>query len=243
MTPSPIRIAALSAALLAAQAFDAVAQEPVDVELVLAADGSGSIDDEELRLQREGYARAITHPRVLEVITSGYHRSIAVAFVEWGGALSQHTVVDWHHIRDAASAQAFAEALLAAPRMAQGYNSISGAIDHSAALIRSNAYEGANKVIDVSGDGPQIGGRPLAVSRMEALAEGITINGLVVKSRGGGYPGPRGEPLEEHYRNDVIGGPGSFVMVADQDLSFADAILNKLILEVAGRTPPQTVAR
>ena len=226
-----------------ARRASAWAAEPVDVELVLAADGSGSIDDEELRLQREGYARAVTHPRVLEVITSGYHRSIAIAFVEWGGALSQHTIVDWHRIHDEASARAFAAALLAAPRAARGYNSISGAIDYAAALIRNNAFDGANKVIDVSGDGPQIGGRPLAVSRMEAMAEGITINGLVVKSRGGGYPGPRGEPLEEHYENDVIGGPGSFVMIADEQLSFADAILNKLILEVASRPSRQSARR
>ncbi len=220
--------------LLAVPVGAALAQQPVDVELVLAADGSPSIDDQELRLQREGYAAAITDPSVLRVITGGYHGAIAVAFIEWGGPSSQETIVDWHLISDQASAQTFADKLLAAPSVAIGYNSISGAIDYAAAMIADNAYEGVSKIIDISGDGPQIGGRPVAFARMEALTAGITINALVVKSPGGGYPGPSGEPLEVHYANDIIGGPGSFVVVADEKLSFADAILNKLLREVAG---------
>jgi Protein of unknown function (DUF1194) len=237
--PRPIVLLVLF--LLTIPAGGVIAQQPVDVELVLAADGSPSIDDQELRLQREGYAAAITDPSVLRVITGGYSGAIAVAFVEWGGPLSQETIVDWHLIRDQASARVFADKLLAAPRMAIGYNSISGAIDHAAALIADNAYDGVRKIIDISGDGPQIGGRPVAFSRMEALTAGITINALVVKSPGGGYPGPSGEPLEDHYANDIIGGPGSFVMIADEKLSFADAILNKLLREVAGG-PASTVA-
>jgi len=214
----------------------------VDLELVLAADGSGSIDADEFRTQRQGYADALTHPRVLQAIAGGYHGAIAVAYTEWGGADSQHTIVDWQVIRDAASARAFADKLLAAPRRAQGYNSISGAIAHGQALIEGNDFAAARRVIDVSGDGPQIGGPPLAPIRNGAVLAGITINALVVKRPGGGYPGPGGMPLDRHYERDVIGGRGSFVMVADETIGFTDALLNKLVMEIAGGRAPARYA-
>lgn len=210
------------------------AGEAVDLELVLAADGSGSIDEDELRVQREGYAEAVTSAKVLSAILSGPYGAVALAYIEWGGPDSQHTIVDWAVIRDEASAGAFAEQLVAAPRMAIGYNSISGAIDYAAAKIDGNQIDGARKIIDVSGDGPQIGGRPVQAARDEAVLSGITINALVVTRPGGGYPGPGGMPLVEHYERDVIGGFGAFVMTADETTSFADAIRNKLVLEIAG---------
>jgi hypothetical protein len=216
------------------------APEAVDLELVLAADGSGSIDDYEFRLQRAGYAAAMTSARVLDAIATGYHGAIAVAYVEWGGASSQHTLVDWTVVRDQASARVFADALQAAPRMAVGYNSISGAIDHAARLIATDDHDAPRKIIDVSGDGPQIGGRPVEAARAEAVISGITINALVIKSPGGGYPGPGGMPLDLHYRRDVIGGSGAFVMVADDRQSFPEAIVRKLILEIAGTSPAET---
>jgi len=225
--------AALAAAVLWAWPPPAQALEPVDLELVFAADGSGSIDDEELALQRQGYAAAITHPKVLAAIRGNYRQAIAVAYVEWGGPLSQHTIVDWTKIADQASARAFAERLVAEPRRAESYNSISAAIDYSASLIHTNAYEGARKIIDVSGDGPQIGGRPLSAARAEAVLSGITINVLVIAGPSGHLSGPRGEHLVDHYRNDVIGGKGAFVMTAVNREHFAQAILKKLILEIA----------
>jgi hypothetical protein len=215
----------------------AAAQEAVDLELVLAADGSGSIDDDEMRLQRSGYAAAITHPSVLKAIRSGYRQAIAVAYVEWGAPESQHTIVDWSVIRDEESARTFAAKLIHTPRAAYGFNSISNAIHYSAELIRSNAYKGERAIIDVSGDGPQMGGRLLELVRAETVASGITINALVIDTPGGGYPGPSGEPLADHYRNDVIGGFRSFVMVAENRRNFAHAILRKLILEIASREP------
>lgn len=224
-------LAALVSALLTVAAL--ARAETVDLELALAADGSGSIDAEELRLQRAGYAEAISHPAVLAAIRSGHHQAIAVTYIEWGGPTSQHTIVDWAVIRDEASARAFAERLQAAPRQAVGYNSISGAIDFAAARIHDNQHDGVRKVIDVSGDGPQIGGRPLALARADALAAGITINALAIDSPGGGYRGPRGEPLPEHYQRDVIGGPGAFMMVAEDRLHFRQAILQKMLLEIA----------
>ena len=216
------------------------ADEAVDLELVLAADGSGSIDDNELRFQREGYATAITHPRVLGAIRGGFNQAIAVAYIEWGGPYSQHTIVDWTRIDGPESAAAFARKLTTTPRMAEGYNSISEAIAYATELIAGNAYRGARRIIDVSGDGPQIGGRSLIEVKALAFAHGITINALVVKSPGGGFPGPGGEALEEHYRDDVIGGRGAFVTIAENRKEMAAAILKKLILEIASLPPPKT---
>jgi hypothetical protein len=210
----------------------------VDLELVLAADGSGSIDDAELALQRDGYADAIGHPEVLASIASGGIGRIALAYVEWGGATSQHTIVDWTVIDGPAAAAGFAEALRSRPRAARGWNSISGALDHAAALIADPAIEGTRKVIDVSGDGPQHGGRPVELARDEAVAAGITINALVLAAPGsGGHSGPGGMALADHYTLSVIGGFGAFVMTADRGESFRRAILAKLIREIADARP------
>lgn len=215
-------------------AFPATAAEKVDVELVLAADGSGSIDEAEFRLQRRGYARAIAHPLVLNAIKGGEFQRIAVMYVEWGAPDSVETIVDWAVIRDAATAKAFAAKLLAAPRKAYGYNSISAAIAVSTRHILTNKYDGKQKIIDISGDGPQLNGPSLPIVRAAALKAGITINAIAIKSRGGGSVRlRRGQPLERHYAQDVIGGPGSFVMVATEKTPFEEVILKKLIRELA----------
>lgn len=211
--------------------------EPVDVELVLAADGSGSIDDDELAFQRRGYADAIRSPEVLGAIRTGAIGAIAVAYIEWGGPTSQHTIVDWTVIRDAASAEAFAQALIERPRAAYGYNSISAAIDYSVFLAETNAHDGLKRVIDVSGDGPNIGGRPVTQARDEAVTKGFVVNALVVQRPSGSVRAPGGRPLSEHYERDVIGGPAAFVMIADERTSFADAVRRKMILEIAGLAP------
>ncbi|AWM86260.1 DUF1194 domain-containing protein [Microvirga sp. 17 mud 1-3] len=215
----------------------ALRAEPVDLELVFAADGSGSIDNDELRLQRQGWADALTSKDVLDGIRNGPIGAIAVAFMEWGGPSSQVLVVDWHVIRDAASAKVFAEKLVSAPRGATGYNSISNAIDFSVRLVEDNAHEGTRKVIDVSGDGPNMNGRPLAAARAEALAKGFTINALSIRRPGGRPGGPGGMALEDYYAQNVIGGPGAFVEIADEMRPFAVAARRKLLTEVAGHEP------
>ena len=207
--------------------------EAVDLELVFAADGSGSIDDDELRLQRRGWADALTSPDVLAAIRGGAIGAVAVAFMEWGGPQSQVLVVDWHVVRDAESARVFADRLLGAPRGASGYNSISNAINFSVRLVEGNGHEGTRKVIDVSGDGPSIGGRPLPAARADALAKGFTINALAIRRPGGRPGGPGGEPLEAYYAREVIGGPGAFVEIADEARPFATAARRKLLTEVA----------
>ena len=210
------------------------AAEKVDVELVLAVDGSGSIDDIEFALQRKGYARAISHPLVLNAIRGGEFQKIAVLFVEWGAPESVETIVGWTVIRGAASAKAFGDRLIAAPRQVFGYNSISAAIAYSTKQLLANAYDGRQKIIDISGDGPQINGPPLAVVRAAALKAGITINGLAIKTRTGtSFRSAFAVPLEDHYRQDVIGGPGAFVMSANEETPFEEVILSKLVREIA----------
>lgn len=226
--------------LLSLLVLPATAQpQRVDLELVLAADGSGSIDEDELRLQREGYAAAITSRRVLDAILEGPQRRIAVAMIEWGGAESQHVIVDWTIIDGLEAAQRFAAALLAAPRKAYGFNSISNAIVASTRMILGNHINSARKVIDVSADGGQFGGVPLPEARALALNAGITINGLAIHRAGSGRPGGTrfGISLEEHFGRDIIGGNGAFVIVAETNRNFADAVARKLILEIADQTP------
>ncbi len=231
------RLAAAIAVLSALFFVTPAIAEEVDVELVLAADGSGSIDNDELAFQRQGYAEAVMSTEVLNAIRDGIHGSIAVAYIEWGGPASQHTIVDWMVIRDEASASAFAEALVTRPRAAWGYNSISAAIDYSVHKLETNAHEGIRRVIDVSGDGPNIGGRSIHAARDDAVAKGIVINGLVIQRPGGQPRIAGGRPLSLVYEQDVIGGPASFVMVADENVSFADAVRRKMVLEIAGRLP------
>ena len=99
--------------------------------------------------------------------------------------------------------------------------------------MEENAYTALRKVIDVSGDAGQRGGVPLPVAREQVLAAGITINGLALHFRGGGLSGPLGQPLEQHFRDDLIGGPGAFVLAVEDPAKFVESLVNKLILEIA----------
>ena len=206
----------------------------VDLELVLAVDVSASVDEDEALLQRDGYVRALVDPRVVQAIENGPLGRIALTYVEWGGHLHQVTVVGWTVIDGAASARAFAETLARAPISAEVWTSISTAIDYSARLFDDNGLEGARRVIDVSGDGTNNRGRPEVEARDAAVAKGITINGLpIVNQRpnlGGGQP-PK--DLDKYYEAKVIGGPGAFMEVAEGFESFGEAILKKLIREIA----------
>jgi len=212
--------------------------EPVDLELVFAADGSGSIDDEELAFQRAGYAAAITDPVVLNAIRGGFHQKIAVAYVEWGSAFSQHTIVDWTVIDGPESAKRFADTLIAEPRAATGWNSISEAVAYSQNMLLSNKQVGTRMIIDVSADSGNYGGRSMALARADAIAADISINALVINKPGSGLPGLGPGSLADYFEREVIIGKGAFVIIARNRDEFADAILKKMILEVAG-TPPE----
>jgi len=210
--------------------------ETVDLELVLLADASGSIDDGEIRFQRQGYAQAITHPEVLAAIASGFTQRIAVTYVEWGEFTSQEIVVPWRIVDGAASARAFADELLSVPRRARGQNAIGSAIAVGQALIEDNEFDGLRKVIDISADSAYSwGGIPLPEARRAALAAGIVINGLAILCRDAECGGrPVSGDVEGAFARSIIGGPASFVLSTDSRERFAEAVRKKLILEIAG---------
>lgn len=212
------------------------AAERVDLELVLAVDISGSVDAFEARLQREGYLRALVHPKVVSAITSGEYRRIAVTYVEWAGSHFQNTVVDWTVIRDGASARAFAGRIAAAPVMVQRWTSISSAIDFGVRRLASNPHKGDRRVIDISGDGPNNSGLDVRAARDRAVSLKVTINGLpIVNDRLNPWGGPPSQDLDKYYADNVIGGPGAFIVVARGFKNFADAIRRKLVREIAWR--------
>jgi Protein of unknown function (DUF1194) len=225
----------LLAAMAAFPASAQEAREPVDLELVLLADATGSIDDVEIGLQRQGYADAMVDPQVLWAIANGGQNGrIAVAYVEWAAATSQDVVVDWMVVADEASARDFGARLMAAPRRAYGSNAIGSALLKGMVMIDGNRFEGWRKVIDLSGDSswnPQ--GPAVAIARDAILGAGIVINGLAILCRDACSGRPRFENLEAEYADKIVGGPGSFVVTADGRDSFAQAVRRKLILEIA----------
>ena len=214
---------------------------PVDVELVFLADASNSIDNGEIRFQRQGYANAMVHPDVLSAIAKGGLQKIAVTFIEWGDVMSQKTVVDWMEIKDLATAKRFADRLMGAPRQAYGSNAIGAALAAGHAAITNNAFEGHRKVIDFSGDSANNwSGPPIGEARKAALDDGLIINGLAILCRTDDCSGrPVAYDLEDAFAKQIIGGPGSFVITVDSAQSFADAVRRKLILELAGLKPGQ----
>ena len=217
--------------------------EPVDLELVLLADATGSIDDREIFFQRQGYADAITNPDILAAIALGPDQKIAVTYVEWGDEDSQEVVVPWRIIDGPKAAAEFAAALMVEPRRAFGRNAIGSAITFAQLLIESNGINGFRRVIDLSGDSANSWtGVPLEVARRNALAADIVINGLAILCRD-----CSGRPvyydLEEAYRRDIIGGPAAFVVTADDMASFATAVRKKLLLEIAGVPDEETFRR
>jgi hypothetical protein len=229
----------LALALAAAGNAAARAQAVVDLQLVLAVDVSGSVSDERFRLQQQGYAQAFRNWRVLEAIRSGSAQAIAVTMTQWTGPAQQAQVVPWMVITDETSILAFADAIERTTRQLYGGGtSISGAIDHAVTLFPGEsgangssrggiggAFKGGRLVVDISGDGANNRGRPSAEARDEAVAKGITINGLPILAL---EPG-----LDHYYQTNVIGGPNAFIVVAESYESFAEAVVRKLITEIA----------
>ncbi|MCB1476664.1 MAG: DUF1194 domain-containing protein [Rhodobiaceae bacterium] len=226
------------AVLLTVMPVTAWAQVEVDLELVLLADATGSIDEAEIRFQRQGYADAIVHPEVISAIKGSGNGRIAVTYVEWGHAASQHVVVGWTVIDSEETAAAFASALALPPRLANGGNAIGAALLFGKGLIETNYYDGLRKVIDLSADSAaNFSGPPIEVARDAVIAAGITINGLAVLCRGCSGQ-PINYDLEEAFRQRLIGGNRAFVVTAENASTFTSAVRRKLILEIAGRPEP-----
>jgi hypothetical protein len=227
--PTPTRRAVTASALAALAAGRTVAraaEAEVDLQLVLAVDASGSVSMGRYELQKRGYAAAFRDPRVLSAIRSGISQSITVTMFQWTGPRLQVHVVPWMVVKDEASAEAIAAAFEGVPRkLFSGGTSISGAIDYARLILIQSPYKGTRRTIDVSGDGANNIGRRAELARDEAVKDGITINGLPILAV---------EPfLDTYYFESVIGGPGAFMVPAQNFENFAEAILKKLIMEIA----------
>ena len=212
-------------------AAPASAQVPVDLHLLLAVDASGSVDYTRFELQRRGYVAAFRDPQVLEAIRGGENQSIAVAMFQWTGPQLQAEIVPWTQIKDQASANSVATIIETTPRrLFGGGTSISGAIDYAMRWFPRSPFKGERRVIDISGDGSNSNGRSVTRARDEAVAADVNINGLPILAW---------EPyLDRYYKENVIGGPGAFMIVATDFNTFADAILKKLIIEIAMNVRP-----
>jgi len=221
-----LKAVTLAAALFTLASPARAQQATTDLLLVLAVDASGSVNQTRFELQKRGYAAAFRHPRVLNAIRSGSTQSIAVTMMQWTGPTLQVQVVPWTLIKDEATTNAFADAIDAAPRqLFSGGTSISGAIDFSMLLLPSAPFRGLKRVIDVSGDGSNNRGRPVSLARDDAVRQGVVINGLPILEL---------EPyLDRYYFEQVIGGPGSFMIPAETFEAFPAAVLKKLIQEIA----------
>jgi hypothetical protein len=239
----PRQIAALCLTLLIAAGFGQLSRpaladdEQADLLLVLAADVSRSVDERKFRLQREGYAAAIVDPRVVRAMTTGATGRIALCFMEWASDGEQIIVIDWMPVASAADAQAASTRIREAPRAFMGRTSISAAIDYSMGVLARSPFAAPRRVIDVSGDGTNNSGRPVNAARDAAIAQGVTINGLVILSD---VPLPT-NPMHTHppggltayYESNVVGGPGAFVVEAESFEAFGQLLVSKLVKEIA----------
>ena len=234
----------LAAASAAALPFPvpAHAEDAVDVALVLAVDVSRSIDEDEARLQREGYRTAVADPVVVAAIRGGMVGAVAIAYVEWAGIEYQRTVIPWRRIATLAAADAWAAELAEAPRTSLSWTSISGAIRYSRQMLAECPWEATRRVIDVSGDGVNNSGPPADQQRDAAVAEGITINGLPIMNDRPTFGRMPPVPLDDYYRENVIGGDGNFMIVAEDFESFGVAVKRKLVREIASLASSATPA-
>lgn len=204
----------------------------VDVLLVLAIDVSRSVTDEEAVLQRDGYRGAMTDPAVLAAIANGPLGAIAVAYFEWARYDYQDLIMPWTRIAGAADAQAWADRLGALPRQSVTWTSISGALRYAGHLLAAAPFEGTRRVVDVSGDGANNNGPPAEPERDALVAAGVTINGLPIINRHPRF-GRLELDVDKYYDSAVIGGPGAFLIVAEDFTAFSDAIKRKLLQEIA----------
>ncbi len=220
----------------AARAADTMA---VDLALILAVDTSMSVDEGEAITQRAGYIHAMRDKKVADAIKGGPIGRIAIAYMEWSSPYTQTVIIPWRVISDEASAKKFADDLEKTTYKPGSTTSISGGIDYSVKMFRGMEYEPTRKVIDVSGDGYSDYGRPVTESRDKAVAEGITINGLALMNQRG--PGQASAPLDldKYYRDNVIGGPGSFYIAVRSLQDFDRSIIKKMVLEISSLLPPR----
>lgn len=197
--------------------------------LVLAIDVSESVSSERYVLQHDGIAKAFETPELIDKIVAS-PGGIEALVLEWSDPDKIAVTVGWTRISSRAGAVAFAKAIRATQRSSHGLTAIGSAMLAAAAAFEHMPEPADHRVIDVSGDGIANFGVSPVSARDELVQAGITINGLAILTE---------EPwLDDYYRANVIGGPSSFVVVAKSFESFAEAILRKLVQEVASVGPP-----
>jgi Protein of unknown function (DUF1194) len=224
----------LAVGLLAFGAWSVHAETEVDLALVLAVDVSLSMEPDEQELQRQGFVEAFRSSEVHDAIGKGMLGRIAVTYVEWAGAGYQQVVVPWTVLEQPVDGQAFAARLAQMPIQRYGYTSVSGAIDFSLRQLRESGVAPVRQVIDISGDGANNQGRIVTAARDEAVAQGITINGLpiMLKRPSGAWDI---DNLDLYFRDCVIGGPGAFMIPVREKAQFAQAIRTKVVREIAAK--------
>jgi hypothetical protein len=223
--------AALAAVAHQAARADEIVE--VDMRLVIAVDVSRSIDEDEARLQRQGYLQALADRRVLDAMTGGPLRRIAIAYVEWAGTHYQRTVIDWGLIDSAPAAADFAGKLEASPFTSQSWTAVGAALAYAATKFDEPLFRSARKVIDISGDGKTNNGPPAELVRDELIKRGIVINGLPILSDRPNFGRPPETDLDTYYEEKVIGGPGAFMVVAKGFEDFGRAIRSKMTREIS----------
>jgi hypothetical protein len=226
-------LAAATAASAGARGARA-ADTPVDLQLVLAVDVSRSIDEVEAELQRRGYIEALTNDRVIDAILAGEHKRIALCYTEWAGTHYQVVVIDWSVIDSPAAARRFADKLAEAPRQSQSWTAVGAALAHAGQRFEGSGFVAKRRVIDISGDGRTNDGPPAELVRDRLVAQGIVVNGLPVMMNRTNFGRPPDLNLDKYYEENVIGGPGSFMIVADTFDQFGRAVRTKLVREVSG---------
>jgi hypothetical protein len=229
-----------SLAALAAATTARAADLPVDLQLVLAIDVSRSIDEVEAELQRRGYTEAFTNERIVDAILSGENQRIAVCYTEWAGTHYQTVVIDWTVIDSANAARRFAEKLAEAPRTSQSWTAVGAALAHAGQRFEKSGFSSRRRVIDISGDGRTNDGPPAEMIRDKLVAQSIVINGLPVMMNRMNFGRPPDLTLDKYYEENVIGGPGSFMIVADNFEHFGRAVRTKLVREISSTSVNQT---
>ena len=213
------------------------AETEVDLALVVAVDISFSMDTDEQALQREGFAEAFRSRLVHDAIRGGVLGRIAVTYMEWAGANDQKIIVPWTILDNPEGLLSFADKIASTPLSRAQRTSISSAIDFGARLLDESGVLASRRVIDVSGDGPNNQGRSVEEARNDAIAKGITVNGLPIMLRKPGYLDIA--ELDIYYKDCVIGGQGAFMVPVRERDQFINAIKTKILLEIAALEPPR----
>jgi len=228
-----MRLLQILCALICGLSVEARAQQIVELELVLALDSSTSVNEDEYELQRKGLSEAMRHPSVLKAIRGLGDEGLAISVVQWSGPGKQIDAIGWRHINNEAAALRLADELRNMPRALTGFTDIGEAINHSVASIENNGFQGRRYAIDVSGDGTSDNNNPRN-ARDAAIAKGFTINGLIIHSVEYDLGDLARHALHTHYTNDVIGGPGAFLLNAESFKTFGESMRQKLVKEITG---------